>query len=63
MARQAHLDVNLRGECAVDRALVRNLQQPHLLLLAEHAREFHIAVDVVEQNICRSGLGFQTTTS
>jgi len=51
MACQAGLDVNLRGEGAVDRALVGDLQQSQMLLLTEHTREFHVAVDVVEQTV------------
>src|SRR6266496_5589015 len=37
----------------MDRALVRNLQQARPLFVAEHTREFDLAVDVVEPTFSR----------
>jgi hypothetical protein len=51
VVRQAGPDVSFQGEGAVDRALVRYLQQSKMLCLTEPADEFQVAVDVVEQTI------------
>ena len=49
-------NLDLRSKCAMDGALVRNLQNSPALFLSEHAPQLHLAVDVVEQSVWRFAL-------
>src|SRR5262249_10509720 len=52
-SNHAGLDVDLGRERTMDWALVGDLQQARALLVAERARELHVALDEVQQALFR----------